>query len=62
MNENLNLEEILKDCPEGTELYSTMFGEVKLDYIENGSEYPINVKSKNGFPESFTLDGKYCSD
>ena len=62
MNENLNLEEILKDCPEGTELYSTIFGEVKLDYIENGSEYPINVKSKNGFPESFTLDGKYCSN
>lgn len=62
MNENLNLEEILKDCPEGTELYSTIFGEVKLDYIENGSEYPINVKSKNGFPESFTLDGKFCSN
>ena len=62
MNENLNLEEILKDCPEGTELYSTMFGEVKLDYIENGSEYPINVKSKSGVSESFTLDGKYCSD
>ena len=33
MNENLNLEEILKDCTDGTELYSTIFGEVKLDYI-----------------------------
>ena len=58
MKENLNLEEILKDCPEGTELYSTIFGEVKLDYIENGSEYPINVKSKDGLSESFTSRGE----
>ena len=30
MNENLNLVEILKDCPEGTELYSTIFGDVTI--------------------------------
>ena len=34
MNENLNLVEILKDCPEGTKLYSTVFGEVKLKEME----------------------------
>ena len=62
MKENLNLEEILKDCPEGTELYSTIFGEVKLDYIENDSEYPIYVKSKSGFSESFTSRGELYSD
>lgn len=35
MNENLNLAEILKDCPKGTKLYSTVFGEVKLDEVDN---------------------------
>lgn len=35
MNKKLNLVEILKDCPEGTKLYSTICGEVKLSHIEN---------------------------
>ena len=30
MNENLNLVEILKDCPKGTKLYSTVFGDVEF--------------------------------
>ena len=30
MNENLNLVEILKDCPVGTKLYSTVFGDVEF--------------------------------
>lgn len=29
MNENVNLVEILKDCPKGTKLYSTVLGEVE---------------------------------
>ena len=58
MKENLNIEEILKDCPEGTELYSTIFGEVKLDYIEIDSEYPIYVNTKDGLSESFTPRGE----
>ena len=33
MNENLNLVEILKDCPEGTKLYSPLFGEVEFNCI-----------------------------
>lgn len=37
MNENLNLVEILKDCPRGTKLYSTVFGEVKLDEVDNNN-------------------------
>ena len=48
MNENLNLVEILKDCPEGTELYSTIFGEVKFDKIEEDHEYPIIFTINNG--------------
>ncbi len=30
MNENLNLVEILKDCPLGIKLYSTVFGDVEF--------------------------------
>ena len=30
MNENLNLMEILKNCPEGTKLYSPIIGEVEF--------------------------------
>ena len=33
MNENLNLVEILKDCPKGTKLYSPIFGEVEFNCI-----------------------------
>ena len=62
MNENLNLEEILKDCPEGTELYSTIFGKVKLDYVEIDSEYPIYVKTKDCLSESFSSRGELYSD
>lgn len=34
MNENLSLVEILKDCPKGTKLYSTIYGEVELNEIK----------------------------
>ncbi len=61
MNENLNLVEILKDCPKGTKLYSPIFGEVELDYVDNTSDYPINVKIKDGIPQNFTLHGELCN-
>ena len=31
MNKNLNLVDILKDCPKGYKLYSTIHGEVKFE-------------------------------
>ena len=59
MNENLNLVEILKDCPKGTKLYSTVFGEVELDHIEGRANYQIVIKLKNGNGhESLTKEGK----
>ena len=58
MNENLNLVEILKDCPKGTKSYSTVFGEVEFDYIENDSSNPINVKSSYGIRYNFTIGGE----
>ena len=58
MNENLNLVEILKDCPRGTKLYSTVFGEVKFGFIEDNSIYPIVLILLNGGHEYLTSDGK----
>ena len=46
MNENLNLVEILKDCPSGTKLYSPIFGEVEFEEAYNDAIYPIVVKTK----------------
>ena len=57
MNENLNLVEILKDCPEGTKLYSPVFGDVELDKIDIYSDHPIRVLFNNG-DDSFTEDGR----
>lgn len=61
MNENLNLVEILKDCPKGTKLYSTAFGEVELDYVDTRSNYPIVIRTEEGERESFTTEGKLCA-
>ena len=57
MNENLNLVEILKDCPKGTKLYSTIFGEVEFGFIEDHSTYPI-VLMVNGGRGYLTSEGK----
>ena len=57
MNENLNLVEILKDCPKGTKLYTTIFGEVEFGFIEDNSIYPI-VLILNGRYEYLTSEGK----
>ena len=49
MNENLNLIEILKDCPEGTKLYSPIIGEVEFKHIKycDYPEYPIVTRCGN---------------
>ena len=57
MNENLNLVEILKDCPKGTKLYSPVFGDVELDNIDILSDHPIRVLYKYG-DDSFSKDGR----
>ena len=62
MNENLNLVEILKDCPKGTKLYSTVFGEVKLEEVKENSKYPITVKTKIECFESFTSSGRWMKN
>ena len=62
-NKNLNLVDILKDCPKGTKLYSTIYGEVEFVKITNDNDYPIkyNYKNiKNSIINSYvTADGKF---
>lgn len=58
MNENIDLTKILKDCPEGTKLYSSLFGDVELKEIDTSKVYSVNVKLASGLIESFTREGK----
>ena len=60
MNENLNLVEILKDCPKGTKLYSTVYGEVGFKEIGNG-EFPIKYVKDDDSLGSATAQGLLLS-
>ena len=63
MNENLNLVEILKDCPRGTKLYSTAFGDVYFYGISDNKEYPIGIAvAGNSDYRTLTCDGKLWRD
>ena len=62
MNENLNLVEILKDCPEDTKLYSPIFGDVELVKVHNDGDYPIEVRSSDNALDGFTKDGRIFAD
>ena len=59
MNENIDLTKILKDCPEGTKLYSTIHGEVTLiDSNDTSQHYQISVRLNDNTVEIFTYEGK----
>ena len=62
MNNNINIAERLKDCPEGMKLYSPLFGEVTLG--KSGSDN-ISVFSKNDDGDiifnTFTENGLFYS-
>ena len=64
MNENLNLVEILKDCPKGTKLYSPIYGDIELVNVSQSKDeiYPIRVKLNENASESFTKDGRLDSE
>ena len=54
----MDLTKILKYCPKGTKLYSTIFGEVRFINILYNVVYPIIVSYNDGNTEDFTADGK----
>lgn len=61
MNENIDLTKILKDCPKGTKLYSTIFGDVELVSVYKNEEdaFPIEVKRSDGNPTTFMKNGRF---
>ena len=65
MNENIDLTKILKDCPEGTKLWSIIYGEVTFCNI-NTEEYgvycPIETKDCSLWLRRFTKGGKLSED
>ena len=61
MNENIDLTKILKDCPKGTKLYSTVYGDVSFKEIID-VVYPIAVSCKDKHTECFKADGKVMID
>lgn len=62
MNNNFNLVEILKDCPEGTKLYSPLYGDVYFQKVEFSTSEPlISVKNQIGATRQFFSNGKYLS-
>lgn len=62
MNENIDLTEILKDCPKGTKFYTSIFGEVEFDSIDDDKIYPIIIRLSENNTESLTADGKMYED
>ena len=53
----LNLCEILKNCPEGTELWSDNYGTVKFVNVRTEWDTPIRVKLTNGSIARYTKEG-----
>ena len=59
MNENVNLKEILKDCPKGWGFWSKVHGEVTFRKINPCTNtYPIEVFSSEGIQCVFTENGR----
>lgn len=57
MNKNIDLTEILKDCPKGTKLYSRCLGSVEFCKIT--SDNYIEIIDKNGYCIRFKPNGIY---
>ena len=58
-NENINIADILRDCPKGTKLYSPIFGECIFVEVWDQGIYPIRAY-QDGILREFTEYGKYC--
>lgn len=60
METKINIAEILKDKPEGTKLWTDMFGSVKLYFVTDACD-AFQVKHHNKEPW-FDKDGKLCKE
>ena len=59
MNENINLVEILKDCPSGIKLYSPILGIVEFQDTQGEKPHPIIVSPPGDGCYYFTKEGKF---
>lgn len=62
MNKNIDLTKILKNCPIGTKLYSTILGEVTFYYINENDMYPIKIMTKEEYIGNVSANGKHYAD
>lgn len=58
MNENIDLTEILKDCPRGAKLYSPIVGVVEFERIAKDLTDPIIARKEDGGAIYFSADGR----
>ena len=58
MNENIDLTKILKDCPNGFELYSTLCGTVLFRGIDC-DDYPVKCECNDGQLIRLTKEGSF---
>lgn len=58
MNENIDLTEILKDCPRGAKLYSPIVGVVEFERIAKDLTDPIIAHKEDGGAIYFSADGR----
>ena len=63
MANKLNIAEILRDMPKGTELYSPLFGKCNLDEVctSDRETYPITLLTSVDASASFTKNGHYLN-
>ena len=58
MNENIDLAKILKDCPRGFKLYSTICGEVLFDLVISNNSIGVTCDGRKIY---FSKEGYYFS-
>lgn len=60
MNKNINIAEILKDCPKGTKLYSTVWGNVELVKVTSTDGIKIQ-RDQYSVEKTLFLSGRYLT-
>ena len=59
---DIDLTKILKNCPKGTKLYTTVWGEVTFNRIDNEKQlYPIYIEVDADYITSLTKKGYYAN-
>ena len=61
MNENINLCQILKDCPKGTKLWSPVWGDITFETIDAIDDL-VYILTHKGVYITLDRDGKFDAD